>query len=83
MSTNDQMIQSNVVPPISLDVWGSKTFDKILNPPKAPPKSSRLVTMGLGEGVAEEKKVKKYMKQKIIKNGVTLKPGFQLTFSCN
>ena len=48
---------------------------KTLNPLKAPPKTPHLVALGLGEG-GEDKKVKKYMKQKIIKNGVTLKPGF-------
>ena len=50
---------------------------KTLNPLKAPPKTPHLVALGLGEG-GEDKKVKKYMKQKIIKNGVTLKPGFHI-----
>ena len=51
---------------------------KTLNPLKAPPKTPHLVALGLGE-VGEDKKVKKYMKQKIIKNGVTLKLGFQVS----
>jgi len=48
-----------------------------LKPLKAPPKTPHLVALGLGEG-GEDKKVKKYMKQKIIKNGVTLKSGFHI-----
>ena len=49
--------------------------DSVLKPWKAPHARSY---SAVAEGIGEDKKVQKYMKQKIIKNGVTLKDSFHL-----